>query len=94
MHIRTDADTVFINQAKEDNFRFITLNLYKEGGTPVDEQQEVAIKMIGAFPGRIAWVTTFSLENFNKDGWQDEVITSTLRSLLSRRLDVERFMHV
>jgi len=45
MHIRTDADTLFINQAKQDNFRFITLNVYKEGGTSVEEQQEFAIKM-------------------------------------------------
>ena len=94
MHIRTDADTVFINQAKEDNFRFITLNLYKEGGTPVDEQQEVAIKMIGAFPGRIAWVTTFSLENFNKDGWQDEVITYIKKSVANGAIAVKVWKNI
>ena len=35
-HINSDADTVFINQAEEDNFRILNLNVYKDGGKPIE----------------------------------------------------------
>lgn len=81
MHIRTEEDTVFIKQAGEDNFRFLTLNVYKDGGTPVEEQQLFSVKMVKTYPGRIAWVSAFSLENFNKEGWQEEVIAYIKKSV-------------
>ncbi len=74
VHIVTDADTVFIKQAEEDNFRLLTINVYKDSGTPIEEQQKFSIKTVEAFPGRISWATTFSLKNFNNDGWQQKVI--------------------
>ncbi|MEJ7676189.1 MAG: hypothetical protein WKF59_26675 [Chitinophagaceae bacterium] len=74
VHIITEADTVFIKQAEEDNFRLLTINVYKDSGTPIEEQQKFSIKTVKAFPGRISWATTFSLKNFNNDGWQQEVI--------------------
>ncbi|MEJ7766996.1 MAG: amidohydrolase family protein [Chitinophagaceae bacterium] len=74
VHISTAADTLFINQAEVDNFRLLTINVYKDSGTPIEVQQKFSIKMIEAFPGPLSWATTFSLENFNKDGWQQEAI--------------------
>ncbi len=74
VHIMTEADTVFIKQAEEDNFRLLTINVYKDSGVPIEEQQKFSIKTVEAFPGRISWATTFSLENFNNDGWQEEAI--------------------
>ncbi|MDO8994132.1 amidohydrolase family protein [Daejeonella sp.] len=74
MHIQNYADTVFIEQAEEDNFRFLNLNVFKSGGKPIEEQQKFSAEMVQAFPGRNAWVTTFSLDNFNNKGWQEEVI--------------------
>ncbi len=74
VHIITEADTVFIKQAEEDNFRLLTINVYKDSGTPIEEQQKFSIKTVKAFPGRISWATTFSLKNFNNNGWHQEVI--------------------
>ena len=74
IHVQSYADTVFIKQGEVDNFRFLNLNVYKESGKPIEKQQEFSILIMKAFPGRIAWGTTFSLENFNDDGWQQEAI--------------------
>ena len=49
VHINAEADTVFIKQAEEDNFRLLTINVYKEGGTPIEEQQKFSIKTVKAF---------------------------------------------
>lgn len=94
MHIRTVADTVFIKQSEEDNFRFITLSVYKDGGMPVEEQQDFSVKMINAFPGRIAWVTAFSLENFNKKGWQEEAIAYIKSSVANGAVAVKVWKNI
>jgi amidohydrolase family protein len=74
VHLTTEADTVFIKQGEEDNFRFLNINFYRDSGMPIEEQQKFAIKIAKAYPGRISWGTTFSLKNFNEDGWHQEAI--------------------
>ncbi|MDF9797575.1 putative TIM-barrel fold metal-dependent hydrolase [Catalinimonas alkaloidigena] len=75
VHISMDSDTAILSQAAEDNFRLLTVNYYAASGIPIEEQQAFAVQQVNAFPERIAWATTFSLENFNEDGWHDEVIS-------------------
>jgi len=94
MHIQNYADTVFINQAKEDNFRFLNLNVFKSGGKPVEEQQKFSVEMVQAFPGRNAWVTAFSLDNFNKEGWQDEAITYIKKSVENGAVGVKVWKNI
>ena len=40
----------------------------------MEEQQKFALQQIKAFPGRIAYATTFSIRNFNNDNWQEQTI--------------------
>ena len=94
MHIQNYADTVFINQAKEDNFRFLNLNVFKSGGKPIEEQQKFSAEMVKAFPGRNAWVTTFSLDNFNNKGWQEEVISYIKQSVENGAVGVKVWKNI
>ena len=72
VHIDTDQAT-FIQQAKEDNFRLITINWDDANeGPPMEIQQEFAIKQKKTFPGQIDYVTTFSIRNFNNNDWQEQ----------------------
>ena len=74
VHITEDADTAFIVQAEKDHFRLLTINVFEFTGTSLEEQQAFALKEIKAYPGRMAYATSFSLKNYNNDGWQEEVI--------------------
>lgn len=94
MHIQNYADTVFINQAQEDNFQFLNLNVFKSGGKPIEEQQKFSVEMVQTFPGRNAWVTTFSLDNFNKEGWQDEAITYIKESVQNGAVGVKVWKNI
>jgi predicted TIM-barrel fold metal-dependent hydrolase len=94
MHIQNYADTVFINQAQEDNFRFLNLNVFKSGGKPIEEQQKFSVEMVQAFPGRNAWVTAFSLDNFNKEGWQDKAITYIKKSVENGAVGVKVWKNI
>lgn len=93
-HIQSDADTIFIKQAEEDNFRILNLNVYKDNGKPIEEQQEFSIRMIKAFPDRVAWGTTFSLENFNNDGWQEEAISYIKNSVSNGAIAVKVWKNI
>ena len=94
MHIQNYADTVFINQAEQDNFRFLNLNVFKSGGKPIEEQQKFSAEMVQAFPGRNAWVTTFSLDNFNNEGWQEEVISYIKQSVENGAVGVKVWKNI
>jgi predicted TIM-barrel fold metal-dependent hydrolase len=94
MHIQNYADTVFINQAQEDNFQFLNLNVFKSGGKPIEEQQKFSVEMVQTFPGRNAWVTTFSLDNFNKEGWQDGAITYIKKSVQNGAVGVKVWKNI
>lgn len=94
MHIQNYADTIFINQAQEDNFQFLNLNVFKSGGKPIEEQQKFSVEMVQTFPGRNAWVTTFSLDNFNKEGWQDEAITYIKKSVQNGAVGVKVWKNI
>ncbi len=94
MHIQNYADTVFINQAEVDNFRFLNLNVFKSGGKPIEEQQKFSLEMVKTFPGRNAWVTTFSLDSFNKEGWQEQVIAYLKKSVENGAVGVKVWKNI
>jgi predicted TIM-barrel fold metal-dependent hydrolase len=93
-HILSDADTVFIKQAEADNFHLLTINVYKESGMPIEEQQKFAIKMVKAFPNQISWATAFSLKNFNKKGWHEEVIEYLKKSFANGAVAVKVWKNI
>lgn len=93
-HILEDADTIFVKQAEADNFRVLNLNVYKDKGKPIEEQQKFSIRMIKAFPGRVAWGTAFSLENFNNDGWQEEAIAYIKNSVANGAIAVKVWKNI
>lgn len=74
VHMNESIDTVFIEQAEEDNFRMLTINLFEFSGPPVENQQDFSLALIKKYPGRISYASAFSLKNFNSNSWQTEVI--------------------
>lgn len=94
VHLTVDIDTAFINQAAVDNFRMLTINVYNSAGTPIEAQQDFAIKLIKAYPGRIAYATTFSLKNYNEPGWQTEVIDYLQQSFAKGAIAVKVWKNV
>lgn len=78
VHIRT-ADTAFVHQAGEDNFRLLTVVVEESPG--LESQYENAIFHSGKFPERVAFATTFSIENWGYADWEEEVIGGLEQSL-------------
>jgi hypothetical protein len=72
VHLNAD-DSTFIDQAKKDNLRLLTVNV--NSGTPIEEQRRIAIKLTKTFPDRLAFATTFNLKDWGTEKWQPQTIS-------------------
>ncbi|NOY37306.1 MAG: amidohydrolase family protein [Chlorobi bacterium] len=73
VHIRT-TDTNIIQAAMAENFKFLSICTRSNSRENIDKQLYFAKKMHEQFPQVLSYVTTFSMENFEKPGWRQEVI--------------------
>ncbi|MBA2761173.1 MAG: amidohydrolase family protein [Segetibacter sp.] len=65
-------DTTFIHQARADNFRLLAVNVNPAYYPPIEEQRSIAMRLLQVYPDRLAYATTFSLENWDSDDWQQK----------------------
>lgn|GEM_PF-4093746 len=54
VHINVD-DTTFIKQAKEDNFRLLTVNVKPFYYPAIEDQRRIALRLIKYYPDRLAF---------------------------------------
>jgi predicted TIM-barrel fold metal-dependent hydrolase len=89
VHIETDSPD-FIQQAVADNFQLLTINWDdpNESGD-MTVQQRIAIDQVKAFPGQVAYATTFSVRDFNKAGWKENTITYLKNSFANGAIAVK-----
>jgi len=72
-HVHINAvESTFVAQAKNDNFRLLTVNV--NSVRPVEEQRKVAIELTHLFPDRLAFATSFNLNNWGTPNWLPQTI--------------------
>jgi len=74
VHLNVE-DTTFIKQAKADNFRLLTVNVNPGYYPPIEEQRSIAIRLVKDYPNQLAYATTFSLDNWDSDDWQQKQLS-------------------
>lgn len=72
LHINS-LDPVYIRMAEQNNFRIVSPNV--DSRLPVKEQLDTASFIAGKWPGRFAFLGTFSVGNYGKPGFAGEIIT-------------------
>src|SRR5690349_3902789 len=60
---------VFIERAKADGFRVLTINVNYADFPPLPEQLADAVALRSASPERIAFATTFNAQGSDRPGW-------------------------
>ncbi len=78
VHVRT-TDPSFVEQAKSDHFQLLTITTRSANLSYIQEQLDFAMYQKEIFPETIYYTTTFSMENFDQEGWPDSVITGLKR---------------
>lgn len=74
VHIRTE-DPAIMEFAKEQGFKFLSINTGSGSQEHIDNQMRVAKAVKNQYEDEIAYITTFSMENFEDPSWTDEVIS-------------------
>ncbi len=94
VHLNMNDET-FIKQSVKDNFKLIAINVDVAGEFPtIEEQQSLAIKLSGTFPGTVNYACTFSVKNFNDDKWSEETIASLKNSFSKGAIAVKVWKNI
>jgi Amidohydrolase len=68
LHLHSAAPA-FLEAAKRQNFKVLTINVDYPDFPPLDDQQRVAIQLQKAFPQHVAWAASFSVDGSDKPDW-------------------------
>jgi len=73
MHLNAES-TALAEQAKEDNFRLLTVNVDAPHYPSLEEQKRLALDQIAEFPDRVNFLTAFTLNHWDSTAWADQTI--------------------
>ncbi len=75
MHLHVNTDELsLIEQALEDNFKILTINVDYPAFPPVEKQFNIATSLSKRYPDILAFATTFYMEGWDDPGWQKKTI--------------------
>ena len=65
---------LFIDEARKIKFKLLTVNADYSGFPPLETQENIALAAIRSAPDVVAFATTFYMKDWDKTGWQNDVI--------------------
>jgi len=71
-HIYNTTDPSLVEQAITDGFKLICMNVEVPYLPAVDSQKYFVLKQRSNFPDYISWVTSFSTDHINEEGWAQQ----------------------
>jgi predicted TIM-barrel fold metal-dependent hydrolase len=93
VHLNTD-DTAYINQAEKDNVRFLDIVDDRPFGLPMDQQEQIAIRQVKAFPKRLAYATTFSVKGWDQPDWPRKTLAKLQQSFANGAIAVKVWKNI
>jgi predicted TIM-barrel fold metal-dependent hydrolase len=67
-----NPDPAFVEAARRQGFKVLTINVDYPDFPPLDEQQRVAVLLRQAFPQDVAFAASFPADRFGEPGWLDD----------------------
>ncbi|MER3373094.1 MAG: amidohydrolase family protein [Allomuricauda sp.] len=93
VHLNT-SEPYFIEQAKEDNFRFLDIVDDRPFGLPMQKQQEFALLHLKDFPEQMEFATTFPVSNWDQKDWVDSTIENLKQSFAQGAVAVKIWKNI
>lgn len=93
VHINT-YDTAFLNLAKADNFKLLTVNVNPSSYPSVVNQENIALEVINNFPGQIKYATTFTVSDWGTDKWLPQTIAYLKNSFSKGAIGVKIWKNI
>lgn len=93
IHLNTEQ-THFMDQAAKDNLRFLVIVDDRPFGITMADQEKIVRKQLKVFPDRIFYATTFSVNNFISNTWQEETIAYLKNSFAQGAIAVKVWKNI
>jgi hypothetical protein len=93
VHINT-YDTAFINLAKADNFKLLTVNVNPSTYPSIDNQENVSLELIKSFPEQVAYATTFTVKDWGTDLWLPQTLAYLKNSFSKGAIGVKVWKNI
>ena len=93
VHINVE-DSAFINQAERNNFRLLTVNVNPHYYPSIEDQQEVALRLVEAYPQVLSYATTFNVTNWGGEEWQPQTISYLKKSFRNGAIAVKIWKNI
>jgi predicted TIM-barrel fold metal-dependent hydrolase len=93
MHVHGSADRLMA-QAVADNFRILTIDVDYPDYPPIREQQRDAVSLRQRYPGRVAFATTFSVENFESPRWGADTVRDVADAVAQGAVGVKMWKNI
>lgn len=88
IHIASE-NTALAEQAKEDNFHLVSLNVDLVDEAPLEKQRESSIAQHKQFPAQVDFTAAFTLENFGTPNWTTQTIAQLKRDFSQGALGIK-----
>ncbi|GAB4362920.1 MAG: hypothetical protein Kow0042_00340 [Calditrichia bacterium] len=74
-HVHVNSpDPAFLDQAIEDNFKLLSINVDYPDFPPLEKQLEIAVKHLNDHPDRFAFASSFRMQGWDEPGWAERTI--------------------
>lgn len=73
-------NNTFIEVAKKNNFRLISINVDYPDFPAIDTQQQISIQLSSDYPNTLAFASTFSMDEWDEADWGTNIINKLKRS--------------
>lgn len=74
-HVHINSfNPAFLEFAEQNNFRLLSLNVAAPEYVPIEKQQDFATKHREKYADRLAYTTSFHIENIDDGDWQEKTI--------------------
>ena len=93
MHLNAEH-LALAQQAEEDNFKLLTVNVDVNGYATLDDQERFALHQIKAFPNRIEYLTAFTLTRWDSGDWADQTISRLKNSFDNGALGIKLWKNI
>jgi hypothetical protein len=93
IHVNTTRKNL-LEQADNDNVVFISINVDAFPDHTIEEQQAYCVKQHESFPERFFYLTTFRANGFEKQGWEESVLSYLKESVLNGALGVKVWKNI
>lgn len=93
MHIHGPADHL-MTQAIADRFRILTIDVDYPDYPPIKTQERDAVSLRSRYPGRVAFATTFSVENFQSPSWGADTVRDVAAAVAEGAVGVKIWKNI